>query len=383
MSPSPKKASSSRSGSSDAEPKTTVQAEGEDLSTPATETAAEKITSVGKLADHAVSPSLLKPPPRPAAPPEPVSSATSPTPSDMATEHSVAKSSQTLAMASPPPATDMGGGTQQPIPSPSEPLQFRAIGLVQGIYEPSEDHFNRGVLITREGLRLDAVLLGQVMSLVKKYLTLTSPYLWVVYPRTREEEPMHVQLVGVWSPEGFAPLETAKEGSESTVEEALTLDPSKLEASLSPLESLIPPLQDGFFSIRGQVIQQFVDQNQLFVKINQVSRKKADTAKAFKLKLQGAIPQKPMGYFWDFEVLREGAVLVIQKATPVAFIPIKKKKKGLPPRKGGGYKDGRRPFERGQEGQEGELSVEAGAKRPLPKLIKRHEQVSPPTDESE
>jgi hypothetical protein len=383
MSSSSQKASSSRSGSSDAEPKTTVQAEGEDLSNPTADSAAEENT-LEELADHAASPSLLKPPPRPVSPAKSASTATTTTQSEVAaTEHSVANHAQTLDLDSPPPGTDMLGGIQQPIPSPSEPLQFRAIGLVQGIYEPSEEHFNRGVLITREGLRLDAVLLGQVMSLVKKYLTLTSPYLWVVYPRTREEEPMHVQLVGVWSPEGFALPDTDEETdegvSESDVAEAPIVDVSKLEASLSPLESLIPPLQDGFFSIRGQVIQQFVDQNQLFVKINQVSRKKADTAKAFKLKLHGTIPQKPMGYFWEFEVLREGTTLVIQKATPVAFIPMKKKKKGAPPRKGG-YRDEHRPFSKGPEGQGDDLPMDAGSKRSLPKLIKRQDQATPPTE---
>ena len=214
------------------------------------------------------------------------------------------------------------GLSAQPIPPPSEPRQFRAIGLLQGVYVPSEEQFNRGELVTREGLRLDAVLLGQVMSLVKKYIDLALPHLWVVYPRTRDTEPMHVQLVGVWAPEGFSGDETASSSEEDVV-----------QASLSPLESLQPPLKDGFFSIRGQVIQQNVDKQELFVKIQQTSRKKNKAAKAFKLKLLGEIPQKPMGYFWDFDVVREGEALRIEKATPIAFMPIKKKKKVGPPRR--------------------------------------------------
>ena len=211
--------------------------------------------------------------------------------------------------------------SQQPIPPPSEARQFRAIGILQGLYEPSEEQFNRGELVTREGLRLDAVLLGQVMSLVKKYLDLSLPHLWVVYPRTRDEEPMHVQLVGVWSPEGFEAHDT-----ESAAEESKT-DDNVVEASLSPLESLHPPLKDGFFSIRGQVIQQDPERHSLFVKIQQTSRKKNKAAKAFKLKLIGDIPQKPMGYFWDFEVVRDGDTLKIEKATPISFMPMKKKKR--------------------------------------------------------
>ncbi|MEM9137172.1 MAG: hypothetical protein AAGB01_07475 [Cyanobacteria bacterium P01_F01_bin.42] len=216
--------------------------------------------------------------------------------------------------------------SSQPIPPPSEPRQFRAIGLVQGVYVPSEEQFNRGELVTREGLRLDAVLLGQVMSLVKKYLDLSLPHLWVVYPRTRDAEPMHVQLVGVWSPSGFG--DDLNEDSDSEPEEETVL-----QASLSPLEGLKPPLKDGFFSIRGQVIQQNPDTQELMIKIQQTSRKKSKPAKAFKVKILGKIAQKPMGYFWDFEVVRDADVLRIEKATPIAFMPMKKKKRSGPPRR--------------------------------------------------
>ena len=49
---------------------------------------------------------------------------------------------------------------QQPIPPPSEPMQYRAIGLVRGTYEPSEaDQLNRGNLTTDDGHVIDSVLL--------------------------------------------------------------------------------------------------------------------------------------------------------------------------------------------------------------------------------
>lgn len=262
----------------------------------------------------------------------------------------------------------------QPIPPPSEPRQFRAIGLLQGVYVPSEEQFNRGELVTREGLRLDAVLLGQVMSLVKKYLDLSLPHLWVVYPRTRDAEPMHVQLVGVWSPEGFGETDDTDLESDSN---------NSILQSLSPLESLKPPLKDGFFSIRGQVIQQDPENHTLFVKIQQTSRKKNKSAKAFKLKLMGDIAQKPMGYFWDFEVVREGDVLQIEKATPISFMPLKKKKKAGPPRrpsKGGApsHKPIKKSVPLGQEPGKTESKAPPSVvkrkaptpSRPLPKIIK-------------
>ena len=90
----------------------------------------------------------------------------------------------------------------QPIPPPSEPMQYRAIGLVRGKYAPSEEQFTRGNLHAEEGTEIDAVLLGRVMSLVKNHLDLEQPHLWVVYPRTRQnDDKLHVQIVGVWEPE--------------------------------------------------------------------------------------------------------------------------------------------------------------------------------------
>ncbi|HEY9658155.1 MAG TPA: hypothetical protein V6C65_06860, partial [Allocoleopsis sp.] len=64
---------------------------------------------------------------------------------------------------------------QQPIPAASEPMQYRAIGLVRGKYVASEDQFTRGTVETDDGVTLGAVLLGRVMSLVKKHLDLEQP----------------------------------------------------------------------------------------------------------------------------------------------------------------------------------------------------------------
>jgi hypothetical protein len=206
---------------------------------------------------------------------------------------------------------------QQPIPPPSEPMQFRAIGLVQGIYHPSEDRFNRGMLEVEGGLELDAVLLGQVMSLVKKYIDLERPYFWVVYPRTREkEQTLHLQIVGVWSADGFSPI----------TDEASAQPPSAQPPS-SPNAELALPIEDGYFSVRGQIVYQANDKDLLFVKIQQTPRKtkeRDERGKAFKLRIIGTLPQKAVGYFWDLNVKREGNELVLQKGTSIAMMPVQK-----------------------------------------------------------
>ncbi|MEL6223101.1 MAG: hypothetical protein AAFR31_10730, partial [Cyanobacteria bacterium J06627_8] len=91
---------------------------------------------------------------------------------------------------------------QLPIPPASEPKQYRAIGLIYGKYIPSEEQFTRGELLTENDLSIDSVLLGRVMSLVKKHIDLEKSHLWVVYPRTRNKDQyLHAQIVGVWEPE--------------------------------------------------------------------------------------------------------------------------------------------------------------------------------------
>lgn len=116
---------------------------------------------------------------------------------------------------------------QHPIPPASEPMQYRAIGLVYGTYAPSEEQFTKGFLTTEDGTAIDAVLLGRVMSLVKKHIDLEKPHLWVVYPRTREKQyDLHLQIMGIWEPENLAqdaspPADAATDATEA-ITEAIT-----------------------------------------------------------------------------------------------------------------------------------------------------------------
>jgi hypothetical protein len=211
-------------------------------------------------------------------------------------------------------------GRQQPISPPSEPMQFRAIGLVQGRYQPSEERFNRGTLEVEDGTQIDAVLLGQVMSLVKKYIDLARPYFWVVYPRTREkEQTLHLQIVGVWSADGFTPITGAEDASVEPESDA----------------ALGQPIEDGYFSVRGQIVYQAHDKQLLYVKIQQTprnpskarSKDRGDRDKSFKLKILGTLPQKAIGYFWDLQVKRQGNDLVLQTGTSIALMPVQKNKR--------------------------------------------------------
>ena len=199
----------------------------------------------------------------------------------------------------------------QPIPPPSHPRQYRAIGLIQGKYQPTEEgQITQGNLTTSEGVAIDAVLLGRTISLVKKHLDLTAEHLWVVYPRTKvDSDHLHVQIVGVWEPE--------------------TLDKDQDESVASSEE-----VEAGYFSIRGEVIFFAQDDEVIVVKIKQFPRKEGDKPKFFKLKLKGVLDKKPLKRFWDFKVQLEGETLVIKDATDLGFAqkkPTFKKKSSRKP----------------------------------------------------
>lgn len=241
------------------------------------------------------------------------------------------------------PATDLTAALRpQPIPPPSEPLQYRAIGLVRGRYTPSSEQFTQGSLTTPDSTVIDTVLLGRVMSLVRKHLDLDKEHLWVVYPRTREQkEDLHVQIVGVWEPEKLTP-------DQPVAEETSPPEPSESDAE-TPNERLT----DGYFSIRGEVVYQSQDQEQVVVKIKQAPRKTDERPRSFKLNLKGVLPSRGLGQFWDFHVLRQGSHLLIQEATSIAELPSRRKpkpgyRKPMGRRKPGGSARPIRPGDRPQ-----------------------------------
>jgi len=315
------------------------------------------------------------------------------------------------------------GPRQYPIPSASEPMQYRAIGLIRGVYTPSDEQFTRGNLVTDDGVTIDAVLLGRVMSLVKKHLELDKPHLWVVYPRTREKQyDLHAQILGVWEPENLSkhPVDDTEADDTGNLdqsditddldvddpdaeadlgEEALTtpeadeaanetadladteeeessdaaavetvatpvaialnkpmrpLPPPPPEAPPAPTPEAAPPPEldhdDGYFSIRGEVLFYSEEEDRLIVRIQQAPKKPDQPPKAFKLILDGKLQGKTVGYFWDFQVRRNGNHLVIKDSTVIGLVPPRKRDKA----ESGGFRKGpppKKPWKRRQPGE--------------------------------
>jgi hypothetical protein len=270
-------------------------------------------------------------------------------------------------------------------------MQYRAIGLVRGTYEPSEpDQLNRGNLTTEDGHVIDAVLLGRITSLVKKHLDLTTPHLWVVYPRTRREldnddQDLHLQIVGVWEPEtlglpGESPAGDSDDASDDDSEEGSEAE-AEAKTAAKPDLSELPPVDENFFSIRGEVVKYSPEEQSIAVKILQGVKRTPGTAKSFKLLLQGTIEGRTVGYFWDFKVRREGKTLVMGEGSVVGIVPPKKKAKGS-----GGPRRGKPGPPRGPGGSRQQAPVrrpvgikgsDSGADRPSIRPKKRDESRDP------
>ena len=182
-----------------------------------------------------------------------------------------------------------------PIPPVTEPFQFRAIGIVRGTYVPDvKEKFTRGKLIDINGEQIDCVVLGRAITLMRRHLNMDAPHLWVVYPRCREREHLHLQISGVWEP--------------STLEKNHSLGKS---IEMNKSDEL--PEGDDYFSIRGELIYTKPEDNQLVVKIRQKVRSNGKKALPFKLVLEGNIPLDKLRNFVSMNIKRTGQKLVVEE----------------------------------------------------------------------
>ena len=205
---------------------------------------------------------------------------------------------------------------QHPIPPVTEPMQYRAIGLVNAVYVPQDENtLTRGVLRCEDGTEIEAVLLGRVLSVVKRHLDLAASHQWIVYPRNREGEDLHLQVVGVWEPT------------------TLATDEPDLPETL--------PEGDGYFSVRGELIFTKPEEDQLVVKIRQQPRSDGTRPQPFKLQLQGQIPLEHLRHFVSLDLRRSGQSLSVESSEVIGPVPQRSDRRG-----GGNKRSSRRPVAR-------------------------------------
>jgi len=228
---------------------------------------------------------------------------------------------------------------QHPISPVTEPMQYRAIGLVRGVYVPSDpDQLTRGVIRAEDGSELEAVVLGRLLALIRRHLDLAIPHLWVVYPRSRDETQLHLQMVGVWEPS--------------------TLAVGQDEAPAAQAEAPVDELEegDGWFSVRGELIYTRPETGDLVVKVRQKPRADGSRPIPFKLQLRGEVPLEHLRHFVSLDLRLQGQQLSVEKLEVIGPVA-QRGTRGGKSRRGGAERSG-------GERRSGEASPERAAAPP-------------------
>jgi len=203
---------------------------------------------------------------------------------------------------------------EHPIPTVTDPQQYRAIGLVRGVYSPEDPELiSRGQLIDSDGVVVQAVVLGRVMTLMHRHLQMDKPHLWVVYPRCRDTTFLHLQIVGIWEP--------------STL--SIDSDNNKFLEENNQSIDFVDELPEGddYFSIRGELIYTKPDTSDFVVKIRQRQRPNGPRPVPFKLQLKGKIPLDKLRHFLSLDVRRHGQELCLENYQVIAPMPTRGGKK--------------------------------------------------------
>ena len=201
-----------------------------------------------------------------------------------------------------------------PISPVTEPMQYRAIGVVRGTYVPSDpDQLTRGTIQTEDGTAIEAVVLGRVLTLMRRHLDLSKPHLWVAYPRYREADQLHLQLVGVWEPSTLAATAIATEPAAAPAEEASGESSPSAEPAAMDLAGDDLPEGDDYFSVRGELIYTRPESGDLVVKVRQMPRPDGSRPVPFKLQLKGDLPLEHLRHFVALDLRRQGQQLCLDR----------------------------------------------------------------------
>ena len=177
---------------------------------------------------------------------------------------------------------------KNPIQEVTNKLQYRAIGIVEGIYKPNnKDQLNRGTLTDKDGKIINTVILGKALSLIKKYINLENNYFWIVYPRNKSTNNLHLQVAGIWDPYQL-----------NQVDNNFEKDPNEILKELN--------LSNNYFSIRGELVYVNTQKKEVVIKICAVSKLKNLKNKDFKLVIKGELSMELLNSFVSLDVIRDG-----------------------------------------------------------------------------
>jgi hypothetical protein len=178
---------------------------------------------------------------------------------------------------------------KNPIPKVTNKLQFRAIGIVKGTFIPhASEQLNRGYLTDNKGEKIETVVLGKALSLLKKHIDLKKNYFWIVYPKNKNTQNLHLQVAGIWDPYQLNdfPNDSSKTNFTKLLDE---LD-----------------LQDNYFSVRGTLVFVNTQKKEIVIKIFSASKTQNVKNKNFKLVIKGELSLELLNSFVSLDVIRDG-----------------------------------------------------------------------------
>ena len=178
---------------------------------------------------------------------------------------------------------------KNPIPKVTNQLQHRAIGIINGKFIPlSSEQLNRGFLIDNKDEKIETVILGKALSLLKKHIDLKKSYYWIVYPKNKNTQNLHLQVVGIWDPYQLNdfPNDSSKTNCSKLLEE---LD-----------------LKDNYFSVRGELVFVNTQKKEIVIKICPATKPKNLKNKNFKLVIKGELSLELLHSFVSLDINRDG-----------------------------------------------------------------------------
>jgi len=185
---------------------------------------------------------------------------------------------------------------KNPIPKVTNQLQFRAIGIINGKFTPHDsEQLNRGFLIDNKGEKIETVVLGKALSLLKKHIDLKKSYYWIVYPKNKNTQNLHLQVAGIWDP--YQLNDFPNNSSKTNFSELL----EKLD------------LKDNYFSIRGELVFVNTKKKEIVIKICSGSKLKNLKNKNFKLVIKGELSLELLNSFVSLDINRDGNSLKLLK----------------------------------------------------------------------
>ena len=191
---------------------------------------------------------------------------------------------------------------KNPIPKVTNKLQYRAIGIINGKFTPFDTKkLTRGFLTDNKGEKIETVVLGKALSLLKKHIDFKKNYFWIVYPKNKNTQNLHLQIAGIWDPYllNDFPQDSAKKNFSKLLDE---LD-----------------LKDNYFSVRGKLVFVNTQKKEIIIKICSSSKLQNLKNKNFKIVIKGEISLEILNSFVSLDLIREGNSLkllnyeVIQK----------------------------------------------------------------------